>query len=480
MRKTALATLATRTQTAVFVLLLLTTAGMLAWLSEHYRLSGDWTAAGRNTLTEPSRTLVQRLDGPVEITAYVREEPVIRRSVLQLVERYQRYKPDITLRFVNPDQVPDEVRARKISTDGEMVVSYRQREEHAKMATEEALTTALERLARADTRWVTYVSGHGERDLVGTASYDLGKLGEQLQRQGFKLHELTLAEAGEIPEQAALLVVSPGRENLPAEEVAAVLRYLEHGGNLLWLAEPGPAKGMEPVANALGVAFEPGVVVDPTTQVLGISHPAFVPISAYPTHAVTENLELMTVFPRAAGIAWIQPQGWKTRGILSTGLRAWSETGDLEGDLHFDDDADVSGPLDIGIAMRRTVATDPTPGMEEVEPRPSPGMDEVGRRRKPKPREQRSREQRIIVVGDGDFLSNAYIGSGSNLALALNIFNWLANDESLIDIPVRSAPDLDFELSRTTAGLIRFGAMFGLPALLLGAGFFIWHRRRRL
>ena len=454
MLNTARTTLVTRTQTAVFVLLVLTTAGMLAWLSEHYKVSWDWTAAGRNTLTEPSRTLVQRLDDPLEITAYVREEPVIRRSVLQLVERYQRYKPDIRLRFVNPDQVPDEVRARNISADGEMVVSYRQREEHAKKATEEALTTALERLARADTRWVTYVSGHGERDLVGTASYDLGKLGEQLQHQGFKLHELSLAEAGEIPAQAAVLVVSPGRENLPAEEVAAVLRYLDRGGNLLWLAEPGPVRGMEPVANALGLAFEPGVVVDPTTQVLGISHPAFVPISAYSAHPVTENLEMVTVYPRAAGIAWNQPQGWRTRGILSTGLRAWSETGDLKGELKFDDDADVSGPLDIGIAMQRTVAAN----------------DERAH----------NKEQRIIVVGDGDFLSNAYLGSGANLALALNIFNWLANDETLIDIPVRSAPDLDFELSRTTAVLIRVGAMFGLPALLLGTGFFIWRRRRRL
>ncbi len=454
MLNTARTTLVTRTQTVVFVLLVLTIAGMLAWLSEHYKVSWDWTAAGRNTLTEPSRTLVQRLDDPIEITAYVREEPAIRRSVLQLVERYQRYKPDIRLRFVNPDQVPDEVRARKISTDGEMVVSYRQREEHAKKATEEALTTALERLARADTRWVAYVSGHGERDLVGTASYDLGKLGEQLQRQGFKLHELSLAEAGEIPAQAAVLVVSPGRENLPAEEVGAVLRYLDGGGNLLWLAEPGPVRGMEPVANALGLAFEPGVIVDPTTQVLGISHPAFAPVSAYPSHPVTENLELVTVFPRAAGIAWIQPKGWQTRGILSTGLRAWSETGDLKGELKFDDDADVSGPLDIGIAMQRTVAAN----------------DERAH----------NKEQRIIVVGDGDFLSNAYLGSGANLALALNIFNWLANDETLIDIPVRSAPDLDFELSRTTAFLIRVGAMFGLPALLLGTGFFIWRRRRRL
>ena len=471
MGNTGRPTLAARTQAVVFVVLLLTITGMLAWLSEHYRLSWDWTAAGRNTLTEPSRTLVQRLDDPIEITAYVREDPLIRRSVLQLVERYQRYKSDIRLRFVNPDQVPDEVRARNISADGEMVISYRQREEHAKTATEEALTTALERLARADTRWITYVSGHGERDLVGTASYDLGELGEQLLRQGFKLHELTLAEAGEVPAQAAVLLVSPGLESLPAEEVGAVLRYVEQGGNLLWLAEPGPKRGMEPVADALGIAFEAGVVVDPTTRVLGISHPAFVPVSAYPTHPVTENLELMTVFPRAAGIAWVQPQGWRTRGILSTGLRAWSETGDLEGELRFNGDADVSGPLDIGIAMQRTLAAN-----DERTADTSPRVDGV----EPRSRKPKTTEQRVIVIGDGDFLSNAYLGSGANLALALNIFNWLANDETLIDIPVRNAPDQDFELSHTSAVLIRIGTMFGLPALLLGTGYFIWRRRRRL
>lgn len=442
------------TQTAVFVVLLLAIVGMLAWLSEHYKVRWDWTAASRNTLTEPSRALLPRLDDAIEVTAYVREEPVIRQSILQLLERYQRYKPDITVRFVNPDLVPDEMRARNISAEGELVVSYRDREEHAKTATEEALSTALEKLARADTRWVTYISGRGERDLLGSASYDLGKLGAQLQRQGFKLYELTLGESGEIPAEASMLIVSPGREDLPPDDVDAIVRYIERGGNLLWLAEPGPSRGMEAVASALGVAFEPGVLVDPTTQALGISHPTFVPISAYPNHAVTRNLMLVTVYPRAVGISWSQPQGWRTRGILSTGLRAWSETGDLSGELRFDVDADVSGPLDIGIAMQRTVAGDDH-------------SDEA-------------KKQRVIVIGDGDFLSNAYLANGANLNLALNIFNWLAEDEILIDIPVRRAPDLAFDLSHTAAVVIRFGVMFGLPALLLGTGFFIWNRRRRL
>ncbi len=455
MGNTALSRFVARIQTALFVVLLLAIAGMLAWLSEHYKGRWDWTAASRNTLTEPSRLLLPRLGGPITITAYVGEQPVIRQSILQLLERYQRLKPDITLRFVNPDLVPDEVRARKISADGEMVIRYRQREEHAKFATEEALTIALEKLARADTRWVTYLGGRGERDLLGTASYDLGQLGSQLQSQGFELHQLALGETGDIPAEAAMLVISPGSEDLPTEQVDAVLRYLDSGGNLLWLAEPGPARGMENLAGALGIVFEPGVVVDPTAHALGFSHPAFVPVSAYPNHPITNKLgKKITVYPQAVGISWDQPEGWRTRGILSTGLRAWSETGDPASPLHYDDSADVGGPLDLGIAMQRSLARGEGQSADKT--------------------------QRVVVIGDGDFLSNAYIGSGSNLNFALNIFNWLAGDEVLIDIPARIAPDLDFELSPTTALFIRLGVMFGLPVLFLGMGFYVWQRRRRL
>ncbi len=73
-------------QTAAFVVLLFAIVGMLAWLSEHYKVRWDWTAANRNTLTEPSRALLPRLDDTIEITAYVREEPVIRQSILQLLD----------------------------------------------------------------------------------------------------------------------------------------------------------------------------------------------------------------------------------------------------------------------------------------------------------------------------------------------------------------------------------------------------------
>ena len=88
-------------------------------------------------------------------------------------------------------------------------------------------------------------------------------------------------------------------------------------------------------------------------------------------------------------------------------------------------------------------------------------------------------EQRVVVTGDGDFLSNAYLGNGGNLMLGLNIFNWLAHDDSYISINPRPAPDLSLILSPLAQGFIGFGFLLALPLLLISAGIGVWVRRRR-
>jgi ABC-type uncharacterized transport system involved in gliding motility auxiliary subunit len=84
-----------------------------------------------------------------------------------------------------------------------------------------------------------------------------------------------------------------------------------------------------------------------------------------------------------------------------------------------------------------------------------------------------------VVVGDGDFLSNAFLGSGGNLELGFNMVNWLASDEALLDIPMRSAPDTRLDLSTTTTLIIGGGFLAALPLALLATGVAVWLRRRR-
>jgi len=294
MRSSAPSRLALRAGHAAFAVLLLCAAGLSAWLSERYAVQWDWTVAGRNTLSAPTRALLARMPHPVRITAYAREQPLLRQSILQLVERYQRAKPDIELDFVDPDLAPDVVRELGITADGELLVRYREGREHAKAITEQALTTALERLARAGERWVAYLDGHGERSLAGDAPHDLGRLGAQLERRGFNVQPLVLARAGgQIPDNTSVLVLSrPLAKPLPGE-VAAIQRYLEGGGNLLWLADPGGPGALAPVAESLGLEFEDGTVVDPTSP--------STPIPAIPSRGISTSSPSFPTPPASPG-----------------------------------------------------------------------------------------------------------------------------------------------------------------------------------
>jgi hypothetical protein len=57
--------------------------------------------------------------------------------------------------------------------------------------------------------------------------------------------------------------------------------------------------------------------------------------------------------------------------------------------------------------------------------------------------------------------------------------NWVAHDDSFIDINPRPAPDLTLSLSPTAQLFIGFGFLAVLPLILLFAGIAVWMRRRR-
>ena len=82
------------------------------------------------------------------------------------------------------------------------------------------------------------------------------------------------------------------------------------------------------------------------------------------------------------------------------------------------------------------------------------------------------------MISDGDFLSNSALGNGGNLDLGIRLVNWLARDDQLVDIPVRSDPDLKLDLSPTLTAVIGLGWLIGVPAILSIIGGTFWLRRR--
>ncbi len=438
-----------------FVALFLVVIGLIMGLSRHYHWQFDWTKTGRNSLSSATLSLLKRLDQPITATAYVSGRSELREPTRELLARYERAQKNFHFELVNPDTDPTRARAA-VQFDGEVVLEYGGKKENISQLNEENLTNALARLARAGERWIVFLSGHGERKPDGQANHDYGTWGAQLQKRGFKTRTLSLSENPQVPQNTGVLVVADPQIKLLPGEIKQIEAYLNQGGNMLWLSEPG-SRGMEPIAENLGFEFLPGTVVDPNSQVLTGNDPSFVVVAKYGAQVVVRNLALMTLFPSTAALKLPPPSGarggaegtrnrWQGTVLLDTLPSAWTETGALHGKIQFDAGKDIRGPLTIGAAFTRA---------------------------------QEKREQRVAVIGDSDFVSNTFLGNGGNLDLAMNLLNWLSSDERYIDLPNRAASDASLNLSQRAQTFIAFGFFIVLPLFLLGTGIVIWWRRRR-
>jgi len=440
-----------RLESWTFVVLFLTVIGLLAWLSTRYHFQSDWTASGRHTLTEASVAVLEKLDKPVTLTSFSREDDLsgIRKRTRELLNRYQRIKPEIILNFIDPDQHPDQVRQLGISADGELRVEYGGRSENLQRIGEQSLTNALQRLMRSGERKVVFLSGHGERRFDGQANHDLGEWGKQMTAKGFRMESLNLSTSPAVPDDTAVLVIASPQVKLLPGEVKLIQEFVTSGGNLLWFNDPGEEDGLQALAKQLGIGFVPGTLVDPTGQMLGIKDPAIIVVAEYPRHPVTEELATLTLFPVAHAINMVGDQ-WQSTPLLRSLGRSWSETGPMQGSVSFDQNKDIPGPLSIGMLLTRDQGDGET-----------------------------KRQQRVAVIGDGDFLANSFLGNGANQELGSRLLNWLSNDDSFIKIPPRAAPDTQLTITPMLSLFIGAGFLLVIPGLLLGSGFTIWWKRRK-
>jgi len=445
-----------RVQDGIFVLLLVFIIGLLGWLGQRYSLQFDLTASGRNSLSQSSRELLEQMPGEVRIDAYARElefSPT-RHQISDLVHLYQAYKPDIHLHFINPDSNPQQVRDQGISMEGEMVLHYQGRSEHVTEIDEQTLSNTLLRLLHTSDKPIYFLTGHGERPRQGQANQDLGLFNAKLSKAGLSLHDWNIAQQRTLPKDAALLVIaSPQRNYLPGE-VKLLQKYIEDGGNLLWLLEPGSLHGLDGLASRLGMELVPGTIADPSGELLGLNNAAFTLISDYPDHPVTRGLDSVTLLPLAAALESAEGTDWQVTPLLTTSADSWSETGKLSRVIHYDAEDDIAGPLVVAYALNRR-----------------PGDDAEGDTSQP--------QQRVVVMGDGDFLSNAYLANGANLKLGTALLNWLSHEDDVLPIQNRSAEDIRLDLGHTELTLMGLVFSILIPLGLVGSGLGIWLLRRR-
>ncbi|MDO9424135.1 MAG: Gldg family protein [Methylobacter sp.] len=443
-----------RLKNGLIILALLCLLGTLAWISTRYSIETDITGNADNTLSLASQKLLESMPDKIAITAFIKKDPALRSQIAQLINRYKRHKAELTLTFIDPGAQPEKIRELNIGATGAIIVDYQGRTEKLNFIDESSLTNALLQLANADERWVTFLTGHGERAADGIANFDLGQFGKELNRRKIKAQSINLATMPDIPGNSALLAITAPVVPLLAGELELIKRYVQQGGNLLLLTDPGNHH-LDALQQLLGLRQLPGTLVDSSSKLYGINDPSFVLASDYIAHPITQGFQTITVYPVTAALEIGEETDFQPVELLKSALQSWTETGPIAGKIVFDADGDEKqGPLAFAYALTR-----PSTSSGQAQDKPF--------------------EQRIVVVGDGDFLSNAYIGDVGNLDIGLRMINWLIHDDRFIDIPAKIASDKSLQLSQISVGIIGFGFLIVIPLLLMGTGFYIWRKRKQ-
>ncbi|UCE85418.1 MAG: GldG family protein [Deltaproteobacteria bacterium] len=412
----------------------------------------DLTAARQFDLSSATRAALAELPAPLTATLYYDEgDPRVRHTRVLLETIAQA--GDVRVRERRMDDAVLEVERFDLAASNSIVLELADRFEIVERPTEGSFLEGLLRLEQ-NASGVLYVArGEGEANFRSTGELGFSGLASALQLQGYRLRDLVLASVDAIPEEAsAVLLVAPRRALRP-ESIDALRAYLEGGGSLVALLEPGPVTGVEALLGEFGFGLSDGLVVDPASGPVAGARPGVNPlVESYADHAVTRGLDAtrMALFLTARPVSAVRKpeRDDELRDLVFTSPGAWLAS-NVEAVLR-------------GFAPERREGE-----LERRYPLVSVGRYPRG-----------EVEARIVVFGDSDFASNQYLRALYNMDLMLNAAKWASHrDVEASLLPKPWTPDQrPLTPQQTLEMLYAVGLL--LPELLLIGGGVIWLRRR--
>lgn len=493
---------------------------MLGYMSSRPALMAyhDSTRTKSNSLSKNSQEIVALLDGKVKITTYTNLLDKDFWSTLpnhinfdkETFRPYTRFKPDMKIRYVyfydnanNPEleeQYPDmsdEERAKQISenygvpfsiflapekmreiedlsAEGNKTIRVIERENGQKAYLrfyfqggwkdspgEAEISAAFKRLV-SEVPTIGFLAGHGERNIYREGDREYKRISSDkntrssMINQGFNIEEVYLHSA--LPDSIDILVISELRAPLSAGEMSYLQEFINRGGNLFVLGGPGRQELMNPIIEQFGVRFMPGQLVQPTPLLQADL------IQAIPTDegaAYWSNLDFIrknegcVAMPGCVGLEYTPTDGITVVPLLST---------------------DTTG------CWNRIVATDFV--RDSVRYMPETG-DQAGifTTTLALTHNVNDLEQRVLIVGNTDFLSNGEFATGRREVRNFNgilkhaAFYWLSHEELPVNTEGDAPIDRKLYVSEAAMEIWSIVFMVVIPVILALAGIIIWVRR---
>lgn len=456
---------------ATWILILLTasvvTIGANVALYRH-DVHFDITHERAFTPSAEARRVVEGLSTDVDLTYFYQKQNPAGRAAKTLVEIMGRSNPRLHVRTVDQDQQPGLANRLGVRVYNVAVLETAGRQLQVVSTEDRDIALGILRVTRTSVKTICFAVGHGEYDIdnfeyhthfegvhahshgaegVGVvlmAQHGVGRLRRALESLGFATRKTTLATAGRVPEECAVLVEPNPRTRYAPSEAGVLAEYLRSGGAALLLYDIDFP--VEPRLSALlatvGVQVHDGVVVDPLDHYF--TDEQMVAVTRYFPHAITRGLAL-SFYPGARPLETRAAADVTTSPLFASSPESY-----------------------IRPARASARSTPPAAHGAHLLAIASEGVLSGG-----------GRPFRLVVVGDGDFVSNSFFPYMSNSDAALAMIAWLLREERAPTMkpPVEVLPTVALT-GRQTQGIFLVTVIV-LPGLVVGAGGIVWWRRRR-
>ncbi len=437
--------------------LLLVIVGLLGFLANRYYWRFDVSESGVHSLSSQSLELLEDLELDVRAISLHRGDARI--PIRDLLDRYAYASDRFVVEYYDPNARPDLVEKYELNqaalARGQLVLEIGGEVVRVDEVTEQRVTNAILNLVRADSKKVYFVVGHNERPIEGQgADEPIGyrQAAEALENENYEVTALLLAAAGEVPEDADVVIIAGPTQVFQPFELRALERYVASGGAILVAVDPRANTNLGEALGTWGAELGDDIIIDP----LQSFQSPLVPFAAVysVSHPITNKMREYTLFPEVRSV---RASGGGLAAMISTSENSWAER-NLEllfSEAKFEQDGDdLEGPVAVAVAGR--------PAIEA----------EAGDAGEPPP------EPRLVVFGDSDFAANHAIEAVRNKDLFVNSVNWLLGDIESITIRPSTPRASRVLLSNADFNTLRPLALFVLPELLMIAGVLVWWRRR--
>lgn len=445
-------------------------------------------------ITETSTKVLGKLDKDIVIYAVADPDKVDDR-ISKFLDKYKALSDHVTVKELDPVQNPSVLTDYDTETDT-LVVSCKDTDKkisipftdiivsdsssymytgtttESKFDAEGQLTSAVNYVTNDETTKVYRTAGHGESTFATSLS-------EMITKSNIEITELNTMMNPTIPEDCQLLIMYAPTTDLTEEEATAYKNYLAAGGKLLVLLgdTKNQSTNLEGILEEYGMKQVDGYIADTQRYYQGAQSP----FNIFPVLSLDSTLSEgisseMVLVSNALGMNLIDPA---RDTITTTGIMSTSENGYAV----IDDNTQTQGTYTLGAVATESISSDTTGTENSTDTEAAADVEDTTDAEETSDTAsaaEDTKESRLTVISASTLIDSTITDQFTTLdnqTLFMNLVT--ANFSGMENVSV--APK-SLEVTYNTvqyAGAFSLLAIFGIPLVIIVAGFAVWLKRRK-